>query len=65
MQFMKVSTQNQQHTEKNPYMGSKQDLQLKYNRIEMFKEKRQKKACWGNLWKSTVAIYFYQKKNGP
>lgn len=28
----------------------------------MFKVKRQKKTCWENLWKSTVGIYFYQKK---
>lgn len=30
--------------------------------MEMFKVKRQKKTCWENLWKSTVAIYFHQKK---
>lgn len=28
----------------------------------MFKVKRQNNTCWENLWKCTVAIYFYQKK---
>lgn len=62
MQFSSISTQIQQHREKNQYICSKQDLQLQYSSIEMFKVKRQKKTCWENLWKSTVGIYFYQKK---
>lgn len=65
MQFSSISTQIQQHREKNPYICSKQDLQLQYSSIEMFKVKRQKKNVLGKFVEIYCRCIFLSEKKWP